>query len=80
MFNFSANNLILVSKDTHDKCNVFIFKDRDTKRCYKTYDFTKSIIPEYGRLYCIFGKINSVDKFYLILEGLKEDKKNAMKV
>ena len=27
MFNFSANNLIFVSKSQHDKCNIFILKD-----------------------------------------------------
>jgi hypothetical protein len=30
-----------------------------------------------GKLYCIFGKINSSDKLYLVLDGFKEDKKNA---
>lgn len=79
MFNFSANNLILVSKSQHEKCNIFILKDRDTKRCYKVYDFLKAAIFETNKLYCISGKVNSADKLYLILDGVKEDKKNMDK-
>lgn len=80
MFNFSANNLIFVSKSQHDKCNIFILKDRDTNRCYKVYDFLKSAIFETGKPYCISGKVNSADKLYLVLDGIKEDKKNAVKI
>ncbi len=80
MFNFNANNLIFVSKSQHDKCNIFILKDRDTKRCYKVYDFLKSVILETGIPYCISGKVNSADKLYLVLDIVKEDKKNAVKI
>ena len=80
MFNFSANNLVFVSKSQHDKCNVFILKDRDTHRCYKVYDFLKSAVFEEGKPYCISGKVNSADKLYLVLDGVKEDKRNAVKV
>jgi len=80
MFNFSANNLIFVSKSQHDKCNIFILKDRDTNRCYKVYDFFKSAILETGKAYCISGKVNSADKLYLVLDIVKEDKKNAVKI
>lgn len=77
MFNFSANNLILISQKQYDKSNVYILKDRNTKRCYKLYDFLKiaSFVPD--KSYCVWGKVNSADKLYLVLEGMKEDKKNA---
>jgi hypothetical protein len=77
MFNFSANNLIFVSKKQHDKCNVFILKDRTTARYYKIYDFLKTASFDSGKPYCIFGKVNSADKLYLVLDGVKEDTKNA---
>ena len=79
MFNFSANNLILVSKSQHDKCNIFILKDRDTNRCYKVYDFSKSAIFATGKIYCISGKVNSADKLYLVLDGVKDVKKKMDK-
>jgi len=77
MFNFSANNLIFISEKQYDKCNVLIFKDRTTNRCYKIYDFLKTASFESRKPYCIFGKINSSDKLYLVLDGIKEDKKNV---
>jgi hypothetical protein len=80
MFNFSANNLIFVSKSQHEKCNILILKDRDTNRCYKIYDFLKSAVFEIGKPYCISGKVNSAEKLYLVLDGVKEDKKNSVKI
>jgi hypothetical protein len=80
MFNFNANNLIFVTKSRHDKCNIFILKDRDTNRYYRVYDFLKSAVFEIGKPYCISGKVNSADKLYLVLDGIKEDKKNAAKI
>jgi hypothetical protein len=77
MFNFSANNLIFISKSQYDKYNVLIMKDRHTNRCYKIYDFTKTFCFEPLKPYCIFGKVNSSDKIYLVLENAKEDKKNT---
>lgn len=77
MFNFSANNLTLISKKQYDKCNVFIFKDKTTKRYYKIYDFLKTASFDPGKVYCVFGKVNSSDKLYLVLDEFKEDKKNA---
>ncbi len=44
MFNFNANSLIFVTKSQHDKCNIFILKDRDTNRYYRVYDFLKSAV------------------------------------
>jgi hypothetical protein len=52
-------------------------KDRHTNRCYKIYDFTKTFCFEPLKPYCIFGKVNSSDKIYLVLENAKEDKKNT---
>lgn len=54
-------------------------KDRSTNRYYKIYDFMKSPILEPSKLYCISGKVNSADKIYLVLEMIKEDKKNVLK-
>jgi len=54
-------------------------KDRSTNRYYKIYDFMKSAILEPSKLYCISGKVNSADKIYLVLEMIKEDKKNVLK-
>ena len=77
MFNFSANNMIMVSKTTYDNCTSFILKDRDTKRCYKIYDFSKTVFFEPDKPYCISGMVNSADKLYLVLEKVKYDKRNA---
>lgn len=80
MFNFSANNLILVSKKQTEKYTILILKDQDTKRCYKVYDFLKTNPISPNITYCISGKINSSDKIYLVLEMVKEDKKNPFKM
>ena len=77
MFNFSANNLTLFSQKQYDNCNVFVLKDRTTNRFYKVYDFLKAASFEPFKPYCIFGKVNSSDKLYLVLDGIKEDKKNV---
>lgn len=77
MFNFSANNMILVSEFQYDKCTTFVLKDRDTKRCYKIYDFSKTACFEPNRPYCISGMVNSTDKLYLVLDKIKEDRKNS---
>jgi len=77
MFNFSANNLIFVSKKQYDNCNVFILKDRVSSRCYKIYDFLKAASFDSGKPYCVYGRVNSSDKLYLVLEGVKVDKKNT---
>jgi hypothetical protein len=68
--------MILISKISYDKYTSFIFKDRDTKRFYKIYDFSKTALIEPDKPYCLSGKVNSADKLYLVLEKVKEDKKN----
>lgn len=77
MFNFSANNLFLITVFDYKKFNILIMKDRCTNRCYKIYDFTKTATPEMSKPYCISGKVNSADKIYLVLENIKDDKKNT---
>lgn len=77
MFNFSANNLTLLSRTECRSCFVFVMKDRYTKRVYRLYDFTKSqeITPD--QVYCAFGKVNSADKLYLVIESVRPDMKNG---
>lgn len=73
MFNFSANHMIFISSKDFEKARVSILKDADTNRCYKVYDYKKAFSFEPDKKYLVSGKINSVDKMYLILENAKED-------
>ena len=77
MFNFSANHLSLLSRTECRKCTVFVMKDLDTHRLYRLYDFSKSqsILPD--QAYCVFGKVNSADKLYLVIESVKLDTKHS---
>ena len=77
MFNFSANNLTLLSKTECRSCFVFVMKDRHTNRIYRLYDFTKSQLITPDQVYCAFGKVNSADKLYLVMESVKADTKNS---
>ncbi len=77
MFNFSANNLTLLSRTECASCFVFVMKDQHTKRVYRLYDFTKSQEIASDVVYCIFGKVNSADKLYLVIESVKMDTKNG---
>ncbi len=74
MFNFSANHVMIVSSFDYPKCIAYVVKDLDTNRCYKVYDYSKSINMTPGGVYCISGKVNAADKLYLILEHYKADK------
>lgn len=76
MFNFSANNLLLLSRMECRSCVVFTMKDRYTNRVYRLHDFTKSQTIVSDRVYCVFGKVNSADKLYLVMESVKVDKKH----
>jgi hypothetical protein len=51
-------------------------KDRYTNRVYRLHDFTKSQSIAADRVYCVFGKVNSADKLYLVMESVKVDKKH----
>ena len=74
MFNFTANHLIWINSVDYDKARVSLFKDADTNRSYKVYDYQKWFEFSKNKLYCLSGKLNSADKLYLILERAKEDK------
>jgi 20S proteasome alpha/beta subunit len=76
MFNFSANNLTLLSRTECASCFVFVMKDRHTKRVYRLYDFSKSQQITSDQVYCISGKVNSADKLYLVIESIRMDTKN----
>jgi hypothetical protein len=77
MFNFSANHLLLLSRTEYRTCVVFLMKDDSTRRVYRLYDFTKSQIITPDQYYCAFGKVNSADKLYLVLESVKPDIKHG---
>jgi 20S proteasome alpha/beta subunit len=78
MFNFSANNLTLLSRTECKSCVVFAMKDRHTKRVYRLYDFTKAQTITADQLWCVSGKVNSADKLYLVIETVKADAKNRL--
>jgi hypothetical protein len=77
MFNFSANHLALLSRTECESCVVFVMKDDSTRRVYRLYDFTKSRIITPGKHYCVFGKVNSADNLYLVIESVKPDHKHG---
>jgi hypothetical protein len=76
MFNFSANHLILLSRTECRSCVVFVMKDDSTRRVYRLYDFTKSLIITPDQYYCVSGKVNSADKLYLVIESVRPDIKH----
>ena len=75
MFNFSANRLLLLSRTEFRSCVVFLMIDDSTRRVYRLYDFTKSQIITPGQPYCVFGKVNSADRLYLVIESVRPDHK-----
>ena len=77
MFNFSANHLLLLSRMEYRTCAVLLMRDDSTHRVYRLHDFTKSYAPIPGQYYCVFGKINSTDRLYLVIESLKPDTKHG---
>lgn len=79
MFNFSANHLILLSRTVYPSCAVFVMRDDSTRRFYRLHDFTKSHLLTPGQYYCVFGKVNSADKLYLVIESVKPDAKHTGK-
>ena len=76
MFNFSANHLLLLSRKECRSCAVFVMRDDSTRRVYRLYDFSKSHILTPGQYYCVFGKVNSADKLYLVVESIRPDNKH----
>jgi hypothetical protein len=77
MFNFSANHLFLASRTEYPSCAVFLLQDRDTKRVYRLYDFTKARVIQPNVAYCVAGKVNSADKLYLVIESIRLDMNHA---
>ena len=77
MFNFSANHLLLLSRMEYRTCAVLLMRDDSTRRVYRLHDFTKSHAPTPGLYYCVFGKVNSTDKLYLVVESIKLDTKHG---
>ena len=77
MFNFSANRLLLLSRTEYRSCAVFLLVDDSTRRVYRLHDFTKSQIITPGQYYCVFGKVNSADKLYLVIESVRPDTKHS---
>jgi hypothetical protein len=78
MFNFSANHLLLLSRTEYRSCAVLVMKDESTRRVYRLHDFSKSHILTPGQYYCVFGKVNSADKLYLVVESVKPDTKHKL--
>ena len=76
MFNFSANHLFLISRTEHPSYAVLLMLDRDTKRVYRLYDFSKAKLIWPGVAYCVAGKVNSADKLYLVIESARPDTKH----
>ena len=77
MFNFSANHLLLISRTEYRTCAVFLLQDDSSRRVYRLHDFSKSQIITPGQYYCVFGKVNSADKLYLVIESVKPDTKHG---
>jgi hypothetical protein len=75
MFNFSANHLLLLSRTEYRTCAVLVMRDDSTRRVYRLHDFSKSQFITPGQYYCVFGKVNSADKLYLVVESVKPDTK-----
>ncbi|HEY7390214.1 MAG TPA: hypothetical protein VH640_16985, partial [Bryobacteraceae bacterium] len=51
-------------------------RDRDIQRVYRLYDFSKAQLIQPDVAYCIAGKVNSVDKLYLVIESARPDTKH----
>ena len=77
MFNFSANNLTLLSQTECKSCVVFAMKDLHTKRVYRLYDFSKAQLIRPDVAHCVAGKVNSADKLYLVIESVRPGTKHA---
>jgi hypothetical protein len=75
VFNFSANHLVLISRTEYPSYAVLLMQDRDTRRVYRLYDFSKAQLIRPNVAYCIAGKVNSTDKLYLVIESVRLDTK-----
>jgi hypothetical protein len=75
MFNFSANNLVLISRTAYPSYALFLMRDRDTQRVYRLFDFSNAQLIQPSVAYCVAGKVNSADKLYLVIESIRPDTK-----
>jgi len=75
VFNFSANHLVLISRTEYPSYAVLLMQDRDTRRVYRLYDFSKAQLITPNLAYCVAGKVNSTDKLYLVIESVRLDTK-----
>jgi hypothetical protein len=75
VFNFSANHLVLISRTEYPSYAVLLMQDRDTRRVYRLYDFSKAQLIRPNVAYCVAGKVNSTDKLYLVIESVRLDTK-----
>jgi hypothetical protein len=78
MFNFSANNMVWISTRQGERYFVHHLMDEDTKRYFRLYDFEKALVFQSDMKYCVFGKVNSADKIYLVAEKMKIKQKNPV--
>jgi hypothetical protein len=76
VFNFSANHLVLISRTDYPSYAVLLMQDRDTRRVYRLYDFSKAQLIRPDVAYCVAGKVNSADKLYLVIESVRLDTKH----
>jgi hypothetical protein len=58
-------------------CVVFLMRDDSTRRVDRLYDFTKSQLITPDQYYCVFGKVNSAGKLYLVIEPVRPDIKQG---
>lgn len=78
MFNFSANNLVLIAKQSADRYTRVTMLDRHTKRTYLLYDFSNTHHFEPGAAYVVTGKVNAAkNHLFLVLETARIDHKNS---
>ena len=75
MFNFSAHNLVLISRTAYPSYALFLMRDRDTQRVYRLFDFSNAQLIRPSAVYCVAGKVNSADKLYLVIEAVRPDTK-----
>jgi hypothetical protein len=47
------------------------------RRRSRRYDFSKAQLIRPGAAYCVAGKVNSIDKLYLVIESVRLDTKYA---
>ena len=75
-YDLRQRQMFMFSQTEAATCEVFLLRDLDTQRVYRLYDFSKACIIQADMAYCIAGKVNSADKFYLVIESVRPDSKH----